>query len=324
MPVLTKGIIAVRPIKLRTDLTLEEIAERAEVDRYDSEADQPGTGWGGPYDDTAVLGEPVVGRLTVGTPIIVDEDGEIPRRLRMRYYYDHLNKPALRSLGDSSDWRRIHTRQAVDIVVLDDAVVDDEQVQRTALVSLRDAKLLNAIPATALGALLEIPKKDVVTEDLPESLDPDFFTWLLYQLNQTKPVGDGLTLQGISEMHSRDRYLRGARFTERANMDRIEMAALIVMGDMRFGPAKMDLSSQDPAADFEVELNLDGGFTVMRGSRYKTRSVDPHLVGHALVDDMWSRVLPRMRHAYNADDGWRRQGRDALRELGRTAVRAIL
>lgn len=324
MPVLTRGLISVRPVKLRSPASLDELASRAEDQRYDSAAEQPSTGWGGPYDDNDVLGEPVVGRLTVGAPVIVDESGDAPRRLRMRYYYDHLNKAALRSLGDGSDWRRIHTRQAVDIVVLDDPIDVDGHVQRTALVSMRDAKLLNAVPATALGDLLETPKKDVLTEGLPESLDPDFFTWLIYQLNEGNAVGEGLSLLGISEMHSRDRYLRGARFTERANMERIEMAALIVMGDMRFGPAKMDLASALLAADFDVELHLDGGFTVMRGSRYKNRSVEPHLVGHTLVDDMWNHVLPRMRAAYNADNEWRRAGRDELRELGRSAIRAII
>jgi hypothetical protein len=242
-----------------------------------------------------------------------------PRRLRLRYYWDRLDKRLLRSVGDSASWDRLHTRQAIDVIIFD----DETDSGRSVLLSSRDHSVLTSAPFPALRALGG-EKSSLETEAIAEGLDPDLFTWLLWRLQGSPDLGNDVTLESIREINSKDRQLRGARFTDDANIERIEMAALIAMGKMRFGPAKLAFGVADLNAVFDLELHPDGGFAVYRSSYYEDLVLPDDLYGHQLVEDMWSVVLPRVRDAYNRDSTWRRTGRDNLKELAVAAIRAIL
>lgn len=148
MGVFTSGLIAVRPIKLKTSFTLDELAERAREGRYPEYADKRSEGWGSSEDDDAALNVPVVSRFTVGEPqfaqeVAVGEDGEtVPRRLRMRYYWDRFDQRMRRTLGDSAPWDRLHVRQGVDAVIFD----DETDSGRSVLLSARERSLLTSAP----------------------------------------------------------------------------------------------------------------------------------------------------------------------------------
>jgi hypothetical protein len=325
MGVFTSGLIAVRPIKLKTSFTLEELAERAQEGRYPEYADKRSEGWGSSEDDDAALNVPVVSRFTVGEPqfaqeVTVGEDGEtVPRRLRMRYYWDRFDQRMRRTLGDSAPWDRLHVRQGVDVVIFD----DETDSGRSVLLSARERSLLTSAPFPALRHLGG-DASTIESEEIAEGLDPDLFKWLLWRLQGDPVVGKHVTLESIREISSKDRLLRGARFTDRADLDRIEMAALIAMGKMRFGPAKVGLGVEDLGAVYDLELHPDGGFMVYRSSEYDDPGVSGDQLGHKFAEDLWTIVLPRIRDAYNRDKKWAAEGRDDLKSLAVEAIRRIL
>jgi hypothetical protein len=315
----TSGLIGVTPIKLKTPMSLDELAGQAKEMAYPMAIGQPSDGWGSSGDDDALVGFPVISRITVGPPELLEERDLLPRRLRLRYYWDRLDKRMLRTIGDSASWDRLHTRQAVDVIIFD----DETDSGRSVLLSSRDHRYLSSAPFPALRALGG-DKATLETQVIAEGLDPDLFTWLLWRLQGKPDLGNDVVLESIREINSKDRQLRGARFTDDATIERIEMAALIAMGKMRFGPAKLAFGVPDLKAVFELELHPDGGFSVYRNSYYEDLVLPADLYGHQLVEDMWSVVLPRVRDAYNRDSEWRNTGRDNLKDLAVRAIRAIL
>lgn len=321
---LTGGLIAIKPVKLKTKLTLDEVRDCAIAAAYNGEGESASAGWGSSDDDDSVLDAPVIARLSVGAPALLPATDRLPRRLRMRYYWDQLDKRLLRMAGAGADWSRLHVRRAVDVVIFDDRTDGKLSV----LLSSRDIRQLNSDAIPALRALTKDAdgSSTLETEELAEGLDPDFFTWLLYKLQGPDPtVGQSVQLNVITEISSRDRLFRGARFTEEATFERIELAALIAMGKTRFGPAKVGVTVDDLDAYFHMELHLDGGFVAYRDSQYDSADlIPPFELGHTLVDDLWATVLPRVRDQYNADSDWRLGGRDKFQELAVNAVRAIL
>lgn len=331
MGVFTRRGITVTPARLHTSASLEDLAEAAIQGRYPDAPERASAGWGSPSDDDYVLGQPVSSALRVGTPELLDRHGELPKRLRLRYYWHTVDASAQRTLDSNDDaWNRWHMRDAMDVVLL---------AERTdsiaALISSRDRRKIRAHTLKGLQQLLGIrtslqtddddsPVDRVEFDSVRETLVPDFFTWLLYKLNSDCVIGEEARLEVIDELSSRDRQLRGARFKDRATLERIELAALITMGDHRFGPAKVSMAIQDLEASINAELELDGGFSVYRTSEYDQRQVTEDELGHALVEDVWSIVLPRMRAAYEADAMWRDSGRRELREGAISHIRSIL
>lgn len=326
MGVFTRRQIAVTPVRLHTDQSLDDLYERALASRYPQSREKASHGWGSSTDDDEVLGYPVAAGLEVGRPQLLDATDGLPARLRLRYYWDQVDSAALRSVGDSAPWQRWNVREAMDVVILD----EPERDTLVALISSRDRRKVKGRPLKGLEQLLEVGEdgggagRHIEFEGLAEELPNDFFAWLLYRLNGDSEVGQDVRLEVIEELSSRDRNLRGARFTDRATLERIELAALITMGDHKFGPAKIGLAVDDLDAAFELQLELDGGFRVYRSSEYDSRRVPDDELGHALVEDLWSIVVPRLREAYYADDEWQATGRDELKDGAVTLIRSIL
>lgn len=319
MSLLTSGQIRIWPIKIKTDLSLEELTRAAEADSYPIQSDHPSTGWGSSLDDDAMVGLPVISRITVGRPELFAEEGLMPQRLRLRYYWDRLDRRMMKSFGEIAAWDRLHVRQAIDVVIFD----DETESGRTVLLSSRDHRLLTSAPYPALqvlgGELCSLE-----TTMIAESIDPDLFSWLLWRLQSNPQLTPTIMLESIREMSSTDRQFRGARFTDDATIERIEMAALIVMGKARFGPAKLSFSVSDLKAVFELELYPDGGFQLLRASEYEESDLPDDLLGHQMVEDMWAVVLPRIREVFNNDTFWRRSGRGNLEQLAVQAIQDIL
>lgn len=319
MGLFTSGLIGVTPIKLKTSMSLDDLAEQAEAQSYPMAQGRPSDGWGSSLDDDGAVKLPAFSRITVGDPETLREEGPVPRRLRLRYYWDRLDTSLRRNLGDSAAWDRLHTRQAVDVIIFD----DETDSGRSVLFSSRDFRMLASAPFAALRALAG-EAGSLETQVIAEGLDPDLFTWLLWKLQGAPALGDDVTLESIREINSKDRQLRGARFTDDATIERIEMAALVVMGKMRFWPAKLGLSVADLKAVFDLELHPDGGFSVYRTSHYEDLVLPDELYGNRMVEELWTIVLPRVRDAYNRDSEWRATGRDSLKTLAVDAIRAIL
>lgn len=336
----TRGQLTALPVRLHTSLTLEDLQKRMSNRPYVPMADEPGSGWGSSDDDDEVIGLPATAGLEVGHASIEVSSAplegatgsyQIAKRLRARLYWDQPNSAVIRAtehelLANQTQWARWHQRDAVDLVFFEEEGEDSYAV----LISARDVRKVRARVFPLLDALLDDGEEGresgdrLEADQLPESLEPDFFSWLLYRLNTNPSVGDCLSLTAIDELSSRDRLLRGARFTDRATLERVELAALILMGDPRFGPAKVDVLDDLLEAEFHFQIELDGGFKAYRTSDYDDRGLANVDLGHALVEDIWSTVLPRLRHAYRDDAGWRNGGRSSLATSAETLIRTIL
>lgn len=320
MGVFTSGQIVVRAVKLETAMSLQEFRDAAVQESYPRSGDEPSAGWGGPWDDESALNVPSLVPIAIGDPQLVSD--ELPDRLRLRYYWDEFNRTAFRSAGLDADWARIHFRRALDVVVLK----DEQDGRLTALISSRDIRVLKAHPVIAIERLVKAhdPTAKVEFDLIPERFNHDFFMWLLHRLNGDKVLRPGVKLSAIYELSSRDRLLRGARFTDKATMERIELAALITMGQAQFGPAKVGLDVEELDASLDVELHLDGGFKVYRSSDFEEREVPELELGHVFVEEFWAVVHPELREAYEEDETWRTTGKAALRDQAISQIKAIL
>ena len=326
MAVLTGGVITVTPIKFESQVSLAELRRRASARRYPRSSDRPSSGWGGPSDSVSVLNQrsAIPHRGGLGRILTEDATDPLPESLHLRFYFDAPDSRLRKTFGSDARWGQTHSRQAADVIIYGDA---DERVTRSMLISSRDRRVVTAEVLPAVRDLLD--REDVVTADgLPESLGPDFFNWLLWKYQAGGELSRETSVIAIREMFSQDRQLRGARFTDEASIERIEVAALIVLGQARFGPAKM-VVGDGPDDVFDVELHRDGGFQVFRGGTTITLGDDEEEpseeeFGPLAVSCVWNDLLPRMRSMYNRDRGWTSAGRDQLVDMARAALEAIL
>src|SRR4051812_5942263 len=197
MAVFSVGRIAVKPIKLVTALSLEDILQEAQNCIYPRQPEQPSEGWASPESGENHLDVPVSippnmeGELRV-TPEQLSSNGQviIPRLLRLRYYWDHPNIPLQTIHGRSVRWEEVYTRRAFDVVIFD----DKEDIVRSVLLSTREYSV-------RVSALLKVVKDlgghdaAVHTKSIKENFPSDFFMWLLWRLQLDAQLGEGVTLE---------------------------------------------------------------------------------------------------------------------------------
>ncbi|WP_140449113.1 hypothetical protein [Curtobacterium flaccumfaciens] len=321
MGVISSPQLGVRPFRMTGGVTLQQLRASMNKDHFNPASVTPTQGWGGVTDTDYAIGSHPGPVFDVGGPIIVRATSELPRRLRVRYYW-MLSRPRARLApnADSTDWRSRHRLDAADVLLYENA---DGSI--SGLTTTRDTRSVRTV-FSALSTLANsiAASNQVTTDNLPEALNEDFFLWLVYRLQDRQQLTPLVRLGGIIELSSKDRSLRPARFSETVDMARIELAALIALGDGSFGPAKLNLDVALPALGADVTVHPDGGFQPLRSSTYE----DGRLVGAAqatrLLDDLWVRVLPELRSAYAADADWQRTGRMSLRDDALGQVRALL
>lgn len=322
MGIITSGQIAVKPLRIATSATLEQIAGAARERRYPTQHGRPSSGWGSLLDDDAPLGYPVSAGIDVH-PAEPEDGTDISssRRLRLRYYWAAIEKRLERARPGAA-WDAVNVLNAADIVLY-----EERQGSYTGLVSMRTPAPFKTIVAALRELLLTIDDNPhLVTDTLPEALSEDFFLWLIDVQEQGGDLGGGYTLVDIAEISSKDRDFRSARFKDSANAERVELAALIARGKVGFGPAKLTITSDLHEATFNLELHLDGGFQPLRSSEYDEADYSKHDLGIALVDDVWTNALPVIRETYSADAGgdWGTTRRAALRDSALDSICDLL
>lgn len=325
MPVLTGGMISIKPFRADYNGPLEPLLAEVLANKYPVQPDAPSSGFGSVMDEPSVVNGSSELVFSAGDARIEDAsiDGK-PRRLRCRFYYDVLNRQLLKHFGEASNWRRIYNRAAFDITVYENTGEQDTAV----LVSARDDSTIRKHAVSAVKALF--PADDdappvAVTDDIPEVLTSDFFLWILYRFQKTQKLADDIYVTWVEEMTSKDGMKRGARFTDDAAFGRVDMASLIAGGTANFGPAKVEIRDDVLDANFSMELHFDGGFNAFRSSsHYSGIEFRPETLGMLLTDDLWVNVLPRIRDDYNNDKEWTATGRDELKELALEAVKKSL
>lgn len=322
MGVITSGQIAVKPLRVTTSASLSDIAAAAARSRYPVLSGQPSAGWGSIADDEAPLGLPVSVGINARSATVERENAPMrPARLRLRYYWAALDARVERA-RPHADWSSVNVLHAADVFLY-----EEREGSYTGLVSMRTPSPFKAIIAALTELLLSIDDAPQVTTDtLPEVLSEDFFLWLIDVDEQGGDLGDGYVLTDITEISSKDRDFRSARFKDSANAERVELAALIARGRVGFGPAKVTITSELHEATFNIELHLDGGFQPLRSSMYDEIEYATQELGVALVDDAWIDVLPSLRRRYSRDLGgeWGSTRRAALREAALDSICELL
>lgn len=324
MGVLTSGMISIKPMRVAYDGKLDGLLKLIHDNKYPTNPTAPSEGFGGLADEASVVGGSSEMRFHVGEAWIDDPKDGTPRRLRIRYYYDVLNKQLLRLLGEQADWKKVYSRKAFDLTVIENTGEKGTSV----LVSVRDATTVRNHVVTAVKNLFPSDGSGGVgieIDDIPESYISDFFVWMLYRYNEDQQLAPDVSINWVDEISTRDGMRRGARFTDDAGFGRIDMSTHIANGNSNFGPAKIDIRDDSLDANFSLELHFDGGFVVFRSSHYGGGVMLSHeAAGLRLSDDLWITVLPKIRTAYANDTEWTKTGRKKLTQLALDNVRAGL
>lgn len=261
--------------------------------------------------------------FTPGKPVIDPAADGNPRRLRLRYYYDVLDKKVMAAIGANVTWGVMNVRKAFDLTIIENS----GEVGTSVLISARDHP---TIKNHVVGALKQLfPSSGpagarVEMDDIPESVNSDFFLWMLYRLDEDQQLASDVSISWVSELSSRDGVNRGARFTDDAAFGRLDLSALIAIGNSKFGPAKIDIRDDSLDANFRLEVHFDGGFVAYRDSHYSGVMVPSESLGFRLSDDLWLTTLPKIRTTYNNDQDWTASGRDKLKAKALERVKDLL
>lgn len=289
--------------------------------RFAPTAMTAGDGWGSVDDDAYALGAPPGLPFSVGNAVILKPTSHLPRRLRVRYYW-MLARPRARLApgANGADWRNRHRLEAADVLIY-----ETQDGALSGLATVREVRGFRTVLAAVRDVVTVVDKAVTVAADsVPEAMGEDLFLWLVYRLQGEQQLTPSVRLSGIGELSSKDRSLRPSRFSETVTMDRIELAALIALGKVSFGPAKLELDISLPALAADVEIFGDGGFKPLRSSRYDSGRIQGAAQATKLIDDLWVRVLPELQQAYAADNDWQETGRTTLRNAARDQVAALL
>jgi hypothetical protein len=307
----TSGSIPVTPALLVTTASLKELRAAIQERRYDS--DPFGAGWGSVRDSDDLVGRPGRLRPQAGSPEIAGQTEEYPEQLRARYYWNEAE--TLRNgSGEDSELTRL---RAVDVVI--SSTPGDGQL--LALISERDDKRLASVEGALRDVIESVDDAALLSRD-DTSLktgDSDFFRWLLYRSQNAPDLDLDYSLTAIRAIRSEDSRWRTANIGKGADLDRMEMLALIANGFTTFGPAKVLVWSAPLELGVSMELAGDGAFTIYRGQTEYALGIDEAPLPEPdyslkLLQDVAYIVLPDLRQLYLKDSAWTDSTRASFRK----------
>jgi hypothetical protein len=315
--------IAVTPFRLVIDASRGELAAQMAAAPYLPTNNSDLSGWGSIVDNANVINFAPTIPFSVGSAVLVESSDDsaatLPARLRSRYYW-HAVRQTRRGTQADGVRRELITLRAADVLIY-----EERPGSYTGLVTARDDSSFDATIAglSSLASALDTGHQ-LTTGTLLEELPEDFFIWLVYRIQNRTNLDDNLYLSSIGEIASKDRNYKGAKFSDTASLQRIELAALIALGQAHFGPAKITVDSVALALGLDVQLFPDGGFQPYRTSGYDSRALRGAEQFIKLIDDAWVHVIPQLRRAHSGDRAWHHSGRTTLRSEALAQVRALL
>lgn len=320
MAILQSNQVAVRPLRIETALSAQDIRGLLNENIYGREASpRPQIGWGAISDPDFPVGSPPAADFTATT--IPETEAALRSRgaVAARFYWWQADTKAERLHGSGAEAALIHRLAAADILIF------DETGGVSVLTTVRDDAQFNQVRDALGDIIIDADRRaTVVSDTLKERIPEDLFLWLLYRLQWQQQLSGNLYLGGIREISSMDRSMRGAKFQDEATVDRVELAALVAIGTKAFGPAKAFVLSTNPDADFHFELHADGGFQAYRSSEYTDRNFTGADQAVILAEDMWTQILPQLREAHRRDEEWEVSGRTILRQAARDNVLKLI
>lgn len=323
MGTLASGQINVRTARLHFDGSLQDLVAVAGDSLYPKAPDGESSGWGSFSDDESIIGLSSRLRVHASRPRIEPEGDGKSARAHLRFYFDKVDNVLKRRLSEDNHWWGIYLRQAVDVIIFDG---DAEAGFPVHISSRLGPDLTKRIFPALKGLALDIDERAYINHDLiPEAIDPDLFTWLLASYSQGTNISDNLSLDRIREMNSADGLFQGARYSDDASVARPSIATLLLEGGYQFGPAKFTLTSVSRDLTANLELHLDGGFSVFRTSSYgDDDEITDQEKGIRLVEDVADSLLPELRAAYGEDAEWRRSGLATFLKLANANVARLV
>jgi hypothetical protein len=324
---LSRGLLALSAFKLGSAVSLDDIQSVATSLKYTNLTDKPTPGWGAindePFQATSADSSQ---SLSVGTPALVKSHAGLST-LAMRLYFD-VPLPALRKrLGADAEWREYHQRSGVDVLLLQGVGDEDYSV----LASSRNPTVVNDYFRPAMDTVLaHVPNGSTLAlKQVPvtEEFEPDLFLWLFYKHHKGMDIANDVTLGDIDQMQTRGGSMGWrSHYSRGASGERQEILVHVAKGDA-FGPARLSLNHfSPPEGFFEVKLELDGGFTVFRPSRYDDEDLEAMPAterARHMVEDLWQTILPKVRDAHRTDSDWRETERDEFIEYARSALQSM-
>lgn len=323
MALLTRGPISFTPITLRTELSLSAVLEL--MSGALASDDDTTTGWGSTNDDAEYLGRPGPSGLRASEPQLLNQDEIAPDRIVARYYWRRTDRGLLEVVS-GQDPLGVQRLKAADIIISATSN-DDEYV---ALLGSRRRIDINGLLVPALESLSDEEsahgRVQVLSSISPLDFgDDDFFRWLAYRWVNSPQVTGDLNVRDIRAVEGQDLSNRGTSISRGVGMDRPEFLALLMAASVRLGPAKFLITSEKLGLNLDLELRVDGGFSIQVGeSDYDDESLGRLEIGPLLVRDAAYHVIPELRYAYNEDDAWRDTQREESIADAREKMRAVL
>lgn len=240
----------------------------------------------------------------------------------MRLYYDRVDVSLRKRFGAVGNWQDICLRNAVDVIVFDG---DDENGYLTQISSRDDAEVSKRVLVELNKLLLSLDERAKISRELtPEAVPSELFTWLLALFSRGQHISAELSLDKIREIRATDGLAHGAKFSDIANLDRVDIASLVLEGQSQFGPAKINVTSTSLDLAAHIEVFGDGGFSAFRSSFYGSEEVPDDKKGIKLVEDVSLVILPELRRAYTADDAWRQSGLGDMQKVASKKISPLV
>lgn len=322
MSLTTAGSISVTPIRIETGASLESLVDAARERPYKGEV--PTAGWGSVFvGDEAVGRRGRGGRPAPSAPDLLPEGDFHPQQFRARFLWDQVDKDAIALLGELADDALVHQLQATDITLTE----TPEEGVLLGLLGLRRRSQIDGHVIPGLRELLlSVDDNTMIYSDSSpiDFGDEDFFHWLLYRAHYDPKVTEAIKLRGVRSISSQDNRRRGAAISEGADLDRPELLALISGNGTKFGPAKVVLSDRQLGLDADMELRLDGGFSIYVGSSEYDVVLPRVEVGLRLVQDVAFKIIPELKSAYESDSRWPKVHRAKFLADSRSQLTAAL
>lgn len=310
----TSGQINVTPIDISTTLTLQHIGQQLKAEKYSRDGNR--RGWGGVslVADGVIEREPSALRDQPGEPRILTQQGRGPM-LAARLMYDFIATATRRRYPDlvKSGSEQAFTLDAVDVYIR-----SIKSGGYGALICSRDPTQVEHTVIPAIENSIRSQDGGATVSTSPNHLTPerDLFLWLIAKNGSS--LGKKLSLSWIREMRMLDGHSQRAELMDSVDLDRDLVQICVKDPANSFGPGKFVLTDLAIDLEVDIELTLDGSFSL-----HVTRSefLSPNapelnspkgrvLALRAVADDL----LPKLYELHHKDSKWHQGGRDALRD----------
>lgn len=303
MPVTSQGHITITSMVARANTELSTLMSLASNELYEG---VPSRGWGSLVDGREeMLSRPSRERINPSRPDVVDPSNNYPSQLRLRLYWDELDKRLFEVSQPGDDESRYYRFDATDVIVCE-SKTDEFLI----LVSTRNPKQLKNFAIPALRDLFQAADSgsQLTVDSSPLAFqNDDIFRWFIHRTATAPDLSDEISLVAVDSINSLDTLKRVSALTQGADLDRPELLALLANSSTSFGPGKILVADHVLALGIGLELRMDGSFSVLRGeSDYEDeRGLSAAEKGIRLVLDATFRVIPELQRLYNADSSWR-------------------